>query len=162
MGNSEKKNFGKNKTFVSSAVLGRYVPVHKIDKNKPAESSKTTAPAELYTPKFCVYDGDYLGKNSQISKKDLYGKMRGNFWDFLKLLFFNLPIIEFLFLKIRQAKIRESISTLDNINEDVDKLVNYFEGKTVVNEQKYQKICEELIKANNIQAKIKKEFLDEF
>ena len=40
--------------------------------------------------------------------------------------------------------------------------VNYFEGKTVVNEQKYQKICEELIKANNIQAKIKKEFLDEF
>lgn len=88
--------------------------------------------------------------------------MRGNFWDFLKLLFFNLPIIEFLFLKIRQAKIRESISTLDNINEDVDKLVNYFEGKTVVNEQKYQKICEELIKANNIQAKIKKEFLDEF
>lgn len=162
MGNSEKKNFGKNKTFVSSAVLGQYVPVHKVDKNKPAECSKTTAPAELYTPKFCVYDGDYLGKNSQISKKDLYGKMRGNFWDFLKLLFFNLPIIEFLFLKIRQAKIRESISTLDNINEDVDKLVNYFEGKTVVNEQKYQKICEELIKANNIQAKIKKEFLDEF
>lgn len=151
------KSFKKSEP-TSIAVLGQYVPVHKVTS---VPKNKVTSPVEKTEPKFCIYDGDYL-KQEAISRQDLYGKIGGNLFSYLKYLFLNLPIINFLFLKIKQSKIRESISTLDSINEDVDKIARYFEGKSIVNEKKYQKICEELIKANNIQSQIKKDILEKF
>ncbi len=166
MGTEEKKTKNSDKNLgtksvetPSYAILGKYVPVHKFSQEKyKSVTSPISNSSEV--PKFCIYDGDYLEKNA-ISQDDLYKRAGGNFLQYIKFLFTNLPIVNFLFLKLKQLKIQESISTLDNINGDVDKLVSYFEGKSVINEKKYQKICEELVKANNIQTKIKKEFLEE-
>lgn len=153
-----KKNIFSEKETPSYALLGQYVPVHKYN-GSPVKN--TTVPISSDIPKFCIYDGDYLEKK-QISTNDLFGSTNGSILKVLKYFFLKLPIISFFFLKEKQAKIKESISTLDSINSDVDKLVSFFEGKSVINDKKYRKICEELIKANNIQSKITKEILEDF
>ena len=137
--------------------MSQYIPITRNIKSAP-QKLKQSDISEI--PTFSIYDGDYLARVS-ISKKDFFGNAKNSIFKFLKFLFVNMPIINFLYLKSKQAKIKKSISTLDCINEDVDKLVNYFEGKSVVNETKYKKICEELIKANNIQSEIKKEIKNE-
>ena len=81
---------------------------------------------------------------------------------FFKIIFFNLPIINFLYLKLKESKIRDSISTLNSLNGNVDNYAKHFEGRSIMNEQKYQQICAELIKANNIQSQIKREILQDF
>ena len=136
--------------------MSQYIPI-----TRATSAPKIIKHADISEiPTFSIYDGDYLARVS-ISKKDFSGNAKDNIFKFLKFLFVNIPIINFLYLKRKQAKIKKSIRTLDCINEDVDKLVNFFEGKSVVNETKYKKICEELIKANNIQSEIKKEIKTE-
>lgn len=154
--NKEEKGvkFDKTSDFVP---LGQYVPITKNIKSVPKKLNHTDI-SDI--PTFSIYDGDYLSRVS-LSKKDFFNYTKDNFFKFLKFLFVNLPIVDFFFLKLKQSKIRKSINSLDCINEDVDKLVNFFEGKSVVNESKYKKICEELIKANNIQSKIEKEIKTE-
>lgn len=163
--NSEKQKIVdavKKADSSSFTALGQYVPVHKFNsENKPLVKEKATVPIEKQEPNFCIYDGDYL-KSDTISRQDLYGKTGGNFWNYFKYLLLNLPIISFFFLKIKQSRIKDSILRLDSINEDVEKLAGYFQGKAIINEKKYQQICQELIKANNIQAHIKKDILEKF
>ena len=149
---NDKKNFIANKSD-EYIPMSKYIPISKNIKPIP---KKINHPDFSEIPTFSIYDGDYLSRVS-ISQKDFFGNAKDNIFKFLKFIFVNLPIINFFYLKIKQSKIKNSMNTLDCINEDVDKLVNFFEGKSVVNETKYKKICEELIKANNIQSEIEKE-----
>ena len=169
---SKKNVFEKGKT--SYIPMGQYVPVHKVpDKLSKEElskidakdfSKKTTNPFEkkdFQEHKLCFYDGDYL-KQQTLEKTDLYSFSGNMLVRFFKIIFFNLPIINFLYLKLKESKIRDSISTLNSLNGNVDNYAKHFEGRSIMNEQKYQQICAELIKANNIQSQIKREILQDF
>lgn len=142
------------------AVLGQYVPVDKTfsAKNDP-QKNKTNPVKNIEPPKFCIYDGDYI-HSVNIDRKDIVKKNGKGFLNSLKIIFFNLPVISFFYLQIKHMKLKEFLSTLESINENTDIAANFFEGKMVLNEQKYKKICEELIKANNIHAQIEKNFID--
>jgi len=166
---SKKNIFESGKT--SYIPMGQYVPVHKVaDKLTKEELSKidakdflkkTTNPFEkkdLPEHKLCFYDGDYL-KRQTDENSDLYAFSGNMLVRFFKIIFFNLPIVNFLYLKFKESKIRDSISTLNSLNGNVDNYAKHFEGKSIINEQKYQQICAELIKANNIQTQIKRDIL---
>lgn len=168
---SKQNIFDKTKT--SHIPMGQYVPVHKVkDKLTEEELSKIDAKEFLKkTPqtnpfekrveqehKLCFYDGDYL-KRQTLEKADIYSFSGNMLTKFVKIIFFNLPIINFLYLKFKESKIRDSISTLNLLNGNVDEYAKHFEGKSIINEQKYQQICAELIKANNIQTQIKRDIL---
>ena len=169
---SKKNIFEKEK--LSFSPMGLYVPVHKVsDKLTKDELAKIDAKEFLKKTsnpfekkdypehKLCFYDGDYL-KRQTLKKTNLYSFSGNMLVRFLKIIFFNLPIVNFLYLKIKESKIKDSISTLNSLNCNVDKYAEHFEGKSIINEQKYQQICAELIKANNIQSQIKRDILNDF
>ena len=161
----------KNSSYIP---MGQYVPVHKVpDKLSKEELSKidakeflkkTSNPFEkkdFQEHKLCFYDGDYL-KQQTLEKTDLYAFSGNMLVRFFKIIFFNLPVVNFLYLKLKESKIKDSISTLNSLNGSVDNYAKHFEGKSIINEQKYQQICAELIKANNIQSQIKRDILSDF
>ena len=169
---SKKNIFEKEK--LSFIPMGQYVPVHKVsDKLTKDELAKIDAKEFLKKTsnpfekkdypehKLCFYDGDYL-KRQTLKKTNIYSFSGNMLVRFLKIIFFNLPIVNFLYLKIKESKIKDSISTLNSLNCNVDKYAEHFEGKSIINEQKYQQICAELIKANNIQSQIKRDILNDF
>lgn len=171
---SKKNIFEKSQT--SHIPMGQYVPVHKVaDKLTKEELSKIDAKEFLKkTPQsnpfekkvepthtLCFYDGDYL-KNQTYEEANLYSFSGNMFVRFFKIIFFNLPIVNFLYLKLKESKIKDSISTLNSLNCNVDRYAKHFEGKSIINEQKYQQICSELIRANNIQSQIKRDILQDF
>jgi hypothetical protein len=148
---SAKKELPKqNKPYVA---MGQYIPVHKnIEKNNQKITSHTN-PISNSQPKFCISDADYFCVNSSVenNNSNKLGKNVLNFW---KTIFVNLPVINFVYLKIKQAEIKKSIVTLHAINEDVDNYVKNFEGKSVLNEDKYRKICAELKKASDVKQQL--------
>lgn len=164
--NSDEKQFvQKFKSAQTSnyTTLGQYIPIHKYSGNNSAavNTGKFTSPLKpLDTPKFNIYEGDYIC-NSKVDKKELYKKLAKNTARIFKLLFFNIPFLNFFSWQDKQFKIKETLSKIESINQDVDKLVSHFEGKSPMNEQKYREICDELIRVSKLQSKIKKEIMDE-
>lgn len=161
----------KNSSYIP---MGQYVPVHKVpDKLSKEELLKLDAKEflkknsnpfekkDIQEHKLCFYDGDYL-KRQTLEKTNLYSFSGNLLFRFFKIIFFNLPIINFLYLKLKESKIKDSISALNSLNGSVDTYAKHFEGKSIINEQKYQQICAELIKANNIQSQIKHDILSDF
>lgn len=161
---SSKKNIFEKQNHIP---MGQYVPVHRVaDKLTKEELSKIDAKEFLRKipqsnpfekkieteHKLCFYDGDYLKNQTHESLYSFSGNM---FVRFFKIIFFNLPIINFLYLKFKESKIKDSISTLNSLNCNVNEYAKHFEGRSIINEQKYQQICTELIRTNNLQTKNK-------
>ena len=146
----EKEEYPEN----SYAVLGKYVPIHKYTKKSDTpKEKKVTSPIENTEPTFCIYDGDYIqGKNYNNSKI-----VKKQFGDYLKAFFVNLPFINILFLLLKKSKIKQTISTIDEMSYDIDTYSMFMK----TNPLKYQAICKNLIKTSNIQKKIQKEIIDE-
>lgn len=130
------------------ALLGQYVPVTKTKKFdlKGADKLQSNPFQKKETPKFCIYDGDYLG----IDKNDNSEKKQKVVWRILKNILTNMPVISFFLLKIKQLKLREFLTTLEAVNANTDRAAEFFEGKTVLNEEKYRKICAELRNAQEL------------
>lgn len=143
------QSFNKKST-PEVALLGQYVPVSKMKKFnlKGADKLKSvTNPVQnSLPPKFCVYDGDYLGIDK--NEKTLAEQKQNAVFKILKNIFVNIPVVSFFLLKIKQLKLREFLTTLESVNANTDRAADFFEGKTVLNEEKYRKICAELRKIN--------------
>lgn len=71
----------------------------------------------------------------------------------------RLPIINYFVLKEKQNKLKTTLADLNSINSSMDELIN---SSVPFGEQsdKYKKFSENIVKANNIHAKIKKEIQD--
>lgn len=71
----------------------------------------------------------------------------------------KIPVMNYFVLKEKQNKIKETIMSLDSLNNEVDELINLSVpyGET---SDKYKILSENLMKANNINSQIRKEIKD--
>ena len=124
----------------SFAVLGQYVPIHKFEKNKEEhQNQKATSPFEQKneSSRLNIYDGDYL-QYQYSDRLNLYSNNKLNIWQYLKYLFFNLPLINILYLKIKQSKIRQTINTIDKMSLDINNYSNYLRNSASVSTPKFK------------------------
>lgn len=72
----------------------------------------------------------------------------------------KVPVVNYFALKEKQNKIKETINTLNSINNDVDELINLSVPSYGELSDKYKILTDSLIKANNINSQIRKEIKD--
>lgn len=167
--NSSEKNKKNNpfavKDNVSYTALSQYVPIHKLENSASEGSSKMTSPftEKKEPPKttFSMYDSDYF-KNQYSDNLDLTGGTGGKIWKLIKYLFVNMPVINILYLKFKQLKIKETISALDNMSSDIYCSSRYLQNSAVINSQKFSNFSGKQI-SNVVQsANLGKNFSDKF
>lgn len=112
-----------------------------------------------------TYDNDFLPqedvsnqiqKSNNIFKHSDFSQFSNHLMAAFKGLITNTPVINYFIMKDRQSKLKQTLNKLNSINSDVDELINLsvpFGEKT----DKYKMLCENLVKANQIHAQIRRE-----
>lgn len=107
---------------------------------------------------FLLLEDNIEDKAAKESPKDI-----NHAWVAFKSLFkkvvSKIPVINYFFLKEKQAKLKVTLQDLNSINSNVDELIN-LSFPMEENFDKYKIISENLIKANEIHSKIIKEIQD--
>lgn len=140
-------------------------------------SSKATDPVKVekktnFKKRLNVFDNSFLQNgqnmvdvskinegNNSIVKPDFHQILKS-----MKVVFRGImekvPVVNYFSLKEKQNKIKETINTLNSINNDVDELINLSVPSYGELADKYKFLSENLIKANNINSQIRKEIKD--
>lgn len=125
----------EQKTFTA---LSQYVPIHKVEKkDERAITSPFSAKKGHSRTTFNMYDGEYLQKK-YADDLNFENKSGSGFWNFIKFLFFNIPLINILYLKIKQSKIKATISAIDDMSMDIDTYSSYLKSHAFLYKTKFK------------------------
>lgn len=126
----------------SFAALSQYIPVHKTGQKSFNNDFKKSSPFEekKSSPKttFSMYDSEYL-QNKFPDNLNLKNNNKNSIWKLIKFLFFNLPIINIIYMKFRESKIKETISAIDSMSMDIDTYTAYLQNNAFLYKTKFSK-----------------------
>ncbi|MBQ2644290.1 hypothetical protein IJG14_01790 [bacterium] len=127
---SDKKSF---------TILGKYIPVNKTSFQKQ-QSGNVTNPISNESLKLNIYEGDYLQKKYC---EDFKIKPSSNIFQVLfvciKYFFFNLPLINILYMKYKKAEIQKTINDLNVMSINIDKYTSFLKDSSIASAAKYKK-----------------------
>ncbi|MCR5262214.1 MAG: hypothetical protein K6C94_10325 [Candidatus Gastranaerophilales bacterium] len=118
------------------ATLGKYIPVYRYEENP---SKRATSPFEKEKKEhrtLNICDNDYFAYK-YFDEYNLNGKNM-TFFKLLKFLFLNLPVINFLYLKIKRSKIRKTIKSLDEMSSDIGIYSRFLRNSAVITKPNFK------------------------
>lgn len=154
----------KTNVFVAGFASKRKqieTPVVKVEEHKSTNPIRRLNAFDnefLYAEELKKINRTSFKGNAPTSNKDLNMILK-SIVRVAKRFFSNVPVIGYFMMKEKQAKLKSTLKSLNSINSEVDELINL---SSPYGEQpdKYKILCENLVKANNIHAQIRKEIQD--